>query len=91
MAMVLARSPGGTGPVTVALPEGGSFETQFLSVVALNAAGNAALAAQVVDRALAAAPPGNAGWLLPVEPLLNVSSNPEVWASVLSRLRARAA
>ena len=32
----------------------------------------------------APAPPGNAGWLLPVEPLLNVSSNPDVWLSVLS-------
>jgi len=56
----------------------------------LNAAGDAARAVQIVDKALAAAPPGNAGWLLPVEPLLNISRNPDVWAPVLNRLRARA-
>ena len=37
------------------------------------------------------APAGNAGWLVPVEPLLNVSANPDEWSSVLARLRARAA
>jgi hypothetical protein len=56
----------------------------------LNAAGDAARAVQIVDKALAAAPPGNAGWLLPVEPMLNISRNPDAWAPVLSRLRARA-
>ena len=40
--------------------------------------------------ALTDAPPGNAGWLLPVEPLLNVRANPDAWAAALSRLRARA-
>jgi hypothetical protein len=30
-----------------------------------------------VDQALAATPPGNAGWLLPIEPLLNVAAAPE--------------
>jgi hypothetical protein len=48
-------------------------------------------AAVLVDQALAAAPPGNAGWLLPVEPMLQVSSHPDIWASALSRLRTRAA
>jgi hypothetical protein len=48
-------------------------------------------AAALVDRALAAAPPGNAGWLVPVEPLLNVSAHPVVWIPALSRLRTRAA
>jgi tetratricopeptide (TPR) repeat protein len=48
-------------------------------------------AAALVDRALAAAPPGNAGWLVPVEPLLNVSAHPVVWMPALSRLRTRAA
>jgi hypothetical protein len=46
---------------------------------------------RVVDQALSAAPPGNAGWLIPVEPLLNVAAAPEVWNSVLARLRTRAA
>jgi hypothetical protein len=53
--------------------------------------GQTALAAGVMDAALTAAPPGSAGWLVPVEPLLNVSANPDEWGSVLARLRARAA
>jgi len=47
-------------------------------------------AARLVDQALAFAPPGNAAWLLPVEPLLGVSVRPEVWAGALARLRERA-
>ena len=90
MALVTARFAGGAGPVSVEVPEGGPVETQFLAAVALNAAGDADRAVQIVDRALAAAPPGNAGWLLPVEPLLNISRNPDAWAPVLRRLRARA-
>jgi DNA-binding winged helix-turn-helix (wHTH) protein len=48
-------------------------------------------AARLVDRALAAATQGNAAWLLPVEPMLNVSAAPAAWATVLARLRTRAA
>ncbi len=48
-------------------------------------------AARHVDAALAAAEPGQAGWLLPVEPLLDPASAPETWAPVLARLQARAA
>jgi DNA-binding winged helix-turn-helix (wHTH) protein len=48
-------------------------------------------AAGLMERALADAPPGNGGWLLPVEPLLRVHSAPDVWAGALARLRARAA
>ena len=43
----------------------------------------------IVDQALAAAPPGAAGWLLPVEPTLRVSAHAEIWASALARLRTR--
>jgi len=50
-----------------------------------------ATAASLIDRALADAPPGNAGWLLPLEPLLAVPANPELWAPALARLRIRAA
>jgi DNA-binding winged helix-turn-helix (wHTH) protein len=91
MALVTARVAAGPGFVSVEVPEGGPVETQFLAAAALNAAGDAHRAVQIVDRALAAAPPGNVGWLLPVEPLLNISRNPDVWAPVLTRLRARAA
>jgi DNA-binding winged helix-turn-helix (wHTH) protein len=48
-------------------------------------------AATFVEQALAAAPPGNAGWLLPIEPLLHVSAHAGIWAPVLARLRSRAA
>ena len=37
--------------------------------------------------ALAAAPAGNAGWLMPIEPLLQVSAHPDIWAPALARLR----
>jgi hypothetical protein len=53
--------------------------------------GSPAEAAQLVEEALSAAVPGNAAWLLPIEPLLNVAAAPEVWAAALSRLRSRAA
>lgn len=48
-------------------------------------------AADVVARALDAAPPGAFAWLLPVEPVLHVAAHPDVWAPALARLRARAA
>ena len=51
--------------------------------------GSPAEAAALVDRALAAAPPSNTGWLLPVEPLLNAAAAPDLWAPALARLRAR--
>jgi hypothetical protein len=44
-----------------------------------------------MESALADAPAGNGGWLLPVEPLLRVNAAPDVWAGALARLRARAA
>jgi DNA-binding winged helix-turn-helix (wHTH) protein len=47
-------------------------------------------AAMILD-ALTHQPPGAAGWILPVEPMLGVSALPTVWAPVLALLRARAA
>jgi DNA-binding winged helix-turn-helix (wHTH) protein len=46
---------------------------------------------RAVDEALSAAPPGDAGWLIPIEPLLGVQRHPDAWAPVLARLRTRAA
>jgi tetratricopeptide (TPR) repeat protein len=54
-------------------------------------AGSHAEAAGLMESALADAPAGNGGWLLPVEPLLQVNAAPDVWAGALARLRARAA
>jgi DNA-binding winged helix-turn-helix (wHTH) protein len=68
-----------------------SLERSIAHAIALVAAGDHINAAQQIDQALALAPPGNAGWILPIEPLLNVAAAPGTWASVLSRLRTRAA
>jgi DNA-binding winged helix-turn-helix (wHTH) protein len=48
-------------------------------------------AAGLVDAALATAEPGNAGWLLPLDPLLRPAGAPAMWASALARVRTRAA
>jgi len=88
-AQSLSRMAGGTGFPSVA--KEGTFDEQFGAAIALELMGQSTFAAQVMDTALNAAPPGSAGWLVPVEPLLNVSANPEEWGSVLARLRARAA
>ena len=64
------------------------------------ALGRAALAAgtggpedavPLLDEALAAAPGGAAGWLIPLDPLLNVTAREEAFAHVVARLRTRAA
>ena len=60
------------------------------AAVVLVLRGQHAEASAVVDRALAAAPAGSAGWLLPVEPLLHVTAREDAWAAPLARLRARA-
>jgi DNA-binding winged helix-turn-helix (wHTH) protein/cytochrome c-type biogenesis protein CcmH/NrfG len=64
------------------------------------AAGRAALMAVIggveeapplLDEALSSAPPGSAGWTIPVDPLLNASAHEAAFALVLARLRTRAA
>jgi DNA-binding winged helix-turn-helix (wHTH) protein len=52
---------------------------------------DAQAAARLVARALEAAPPGNAGWLIPIEPLLRVREAPDLWKPVLQLLCDRAA
>ena len=53
-------------------------------------AGGAEDAAPLLDEALASAGPGSAGWLIPVDPLLNVPAREAAFAQVLARLRTRA-
>jgi DNA-binding winged helix-turn-helix (wHTH) protein/cytochrome c-type biogenesis protein CcmH/NrfG len=53
-------------------------------------AGESAEAGRLVDQALGFAPPGNAAWLLPLEPIFHVSNAPAHWAAALARLRTRA-
>jgi len=45
---------------------------------------------RVSREAVAQAPPGPAGWLLPVEPLLNPLAHREIWAGTLALVRLRA-
>jgi tetratricopeptide (TPR) repeat protein len=56
----------------------------------LAAAGADAEAARIVDEALSIAPVGSSGWLIPIEPLLNVAARPDTWARALAHLRNRA-
>jgi len=42
------------------------------------------------EGALAVAPPGNTGWLIPIDPLLDVSHHAAAWATVLRMLKERA-
>jgi len=54
------------------------------------AAGGPDDAARLLDEALGAASPGSGGWLIPVDPLLNVTAHEPAFAHVLARLRTRA-
>jgi DNA-binding winged helix-turn-helix (wHTH) protein/Tfp pilus assembly protein PilF len=87
-----AASAGETAPTADASAPGGPtpFEVLLARSAALTLGDRRDEAAAVVERALASAPPGNAGWLVPLEPLLRVFSNPRPWTAVLARLRARA-
>src|SRR5688572_21033752 len=67
----------------------GTVETALATAVSYVLRGDRAGAAAIVDQALAGAPPGSAGWLLPVEPLLYVTADPRAWSAALERLRAR--
>lgn len=58
--------------------------------IVLATAGRHADAAQVYREAVSHAPPGPAGWLLPVEPTLNPLARPEIWAETLALVRLRA-
>jgi tetratricopeptide (TPR) repeat protein len=69
----------------------GSVDAAIAHVAGLVVAGQQRDAAMLMERTLAAAPPGSAGWWLPIEPLLRMSANLDVWAPVLARLRTRAA
>jgi hypothetical protein len=48
-------------------------------------------AAILCGNALAHADPGPAGWVLPVDPLPQLTAHPDCWAQTLAMLRGRAA
>jgi len=83
IARTSAGDPGRAGVLTV--------DVAIARGVGLVLEGSDEEAASLIDAALAEAPEGSAGWLLPVEPLLHVSARPQVWQQALTRLRGRAA
>ncbi len=68
-----------------------SLEAAFVRAAVLVQSGEATEAARIVEEAFAVTAAGSAGWLLPVEPLLNVVDRPAVWTRALALLRNRAA
>jgi len=90
-----ASSPGARA-VTTATVDGLKGSVNDSMTAAMAAAVRFALAgahddaAGLLDGALAKAPAGNAGWTIPIEPMLNVRSTAAAWTPVLARLRARA-
>jgi DNA-binding winged helix-turn-helix (wHTH) protein/Tfp pilus assembly protein PilF len=81
-------APGGARTLPPHLPE--TMDLALARAVLLVAQDDTPGAVARVAAALDAAPPGNAGWLIPIEPLLDVPHAPDAWRSVLSRLRRRA-
>jgi DNA-binding winged helix-turn-helix (wHTH) protein len=67
-----------------------SVDLAIVRAAALSFSGHPELGPGIVADALSSAPAGNAGWVLPVEPLLRVFDSERVWAPALSALRARA-
>jgi DNA-binding winged helix-turn-helix (wHTH) protein len=68
-----------------------SLEAAFVRAALLIRSGAATEAARIVEEALAVTAAGSAGWLLPVEPFLNVVDSPAIWTRALALLRNRAA
>ena len=71
----------------------GPIEKAVARIVARIARGNQAdwaVEAASLAQAFTAAPAGNSGWLIPVEPMLHVSARRDTWALVAARLRDRA-
>ena len=77
---------------TSELDESGATIEAALATATFEAlSGRHAAAALLVHDALSRTPPGNGGWTVPVDPLLNAAANPEAWRPVLTILRNRAA
>jgi DNA-binding winged helix-turn-helix (wHTH) protein len=68
-----------------------NVDLAMANAVALVLNGKHDLAARVCGEALAHAEPGPAGWILPVDALLNPLRHPDAWGRTLAMLRDRAA
>ncbi len=78
--IVAAAAPAAPGPVDLAMAH----------AARLVWAGDVPGAVLIVTAALGAAPPGNGGWLLPIEPLLGVRQARDAWTPALAALHLRA-
>jgi DNA-binding winged helix-turn-helix (wHTH) protein len=74
-----------------AVPAQLAFEAALARAVGFALEGRHGEAARIVDEALTSDAADNAGWFLPVEPLLQAGARPDAWANLLARLRNRAA
>ncbi len=70
---------------------GGSVEAAIVEATGEALVGRHAAAASLVHAALQDAPAGSSGWMLAVDPFLNVPAHPAEWEPVLALLRSRAA
>jgi len=84
----LAATACGVVPLTAVA---NTVDSAMVKAAALALEGKHEDAARICAEALARADPGPAGWILPVEPLLNPASHPDVWRRTLAMLRDRAA
>jgi DNA-binding winged helix-turn-helix (wHTH) protein len=69
--------------------DAGAIHLAMAQAIALARAGRHRDAAGACTGALTQAPPGPAGWLLPVEPMLDPAARPDIWAGTLALLRTR--
>lgn len=67
-----------------------TFEREMARAALCVDAGGVAEAVAILVAALRVAPPGNAGWWIPLDPLLRVWETPDEWAPVLQLLTMRA-
>jgi DNA-binding winged helix-turn-helix (wHTH) protein/cytochrome c-type biogenesis protein CcmH/NrfG len=92
---MLAGGSAASPPVEQALNSSrlrrGGVEVALALAVDAALHGDDTRAAHLVGAALTDAAPGPGGWIVPVEPMLQVTAHPEAWAAVLATLRSRAA
>jgi hypothetical protein len=70
---------------------GAAIEAALATATFEALSGRHAAAARLVHDTLSRTPPGNGGWSVPVDPLLDAAAHPGPWGPVLGILRNRAA
>ncbi|MCC7010124.1 MAG: winged helix-turn-helix domain-containing protein [Acidobacteria bacterium] len=87
---LLLAKPGALDAMAAPLEPAASIDVAIARAALRVAHGDVATAVRLVGAALAAAPPGNAGWLVPIDPLLGAQRDLASWAPVLAALHERA-